>query len=1016
MPPSPHAPVSFDVTLSVSFGTNATIGLTYAFLIESLVAAADTGEGTGENVRVELTQLGELTIAPQEPSVAVANSTILAEALQTVMCTTSEDCTVSPAPLRSRRLESVGMQKFTYARILVGSLSAPNISIAELSTQLGVNVTFTVFEQVTSLVAVVRQTIVGNVATATQVIGSLQSFAATAEAILGLEDGDLTLLVQPAWIAPPSPPPKPPSSPPPRWPYPSSPPSPSSPESSPPPVFAEGGNGTQANGTGGEPTLDVDVPAIGVTSALSTDDTGQPQSASVSPAALSAFLGAAGLAAVLILLILPVCLCRFYCPHLLPGPCARLMLKKSPSLDWPAEANKEPKAFTKQGVNEVFAVIIRQNLEGRFCLTLGQDDEADDPGWNIFITDVGEIDVADDRAKLRKGDILRKVNTVHVSGQSIDTVFDILQTSGSIVELTVERPAEAGAAAALAAVAAAAKENVGIGAASSPRAADMDVQIDLDMNMEDEDFSRPSATPNIDEDTFERPPKTPHVAARRSALDADDSTEKIHVPAMLATPLSHHPPASPTEREEWIENARKQIDAASAVPARAAIVTSDHTSCVDVDISVAQGENIWVFDGAVAPSGWLIAMRKDDNGAEVDRGLVQEDGLQMIDEGGARQLVANNAPGMAHFGLGGVQATPAMSEDLMSPMGQILKPNADEAQAVVDAARALRMPMPMDITTPGVTQFGLGGADADATPALSDGLMSPMGQMLKPNANEAKAVLDAAKALRGDFKVIVPGPAPAPARDEPSIKAVAPVAAPVEADAATDVPEPAPAEASATTPSSVDLPASAPAPAPASDVVSAPVADLELDAEPPSDQEVKLAMPSLVGGEPGAQTPGLRIPPSVQSNGSQSSPVAEVMVPTGARPGETFRAMIPDGRELTIACPPDAEPGDVLEIELPPELPPGDAAVVNVAEPESPHHAPGDCETIEVAVPAGKQAGDTFSVQASWGGVFAVQVPRGTVPGSTLFIEVPKNPTVPPIAGTPALMATSVNASFSLHV
>ena len=55
----------------------------------------------------------------------------------------------------------------------------------------------------------------------------------------------------------------------------------------------------------------------------------------------------------------------------------------------------------------------------------------------------------------------------------------------------------------------------------------------------------------------------------------------------------------------------------------------------------------------------------------------------------------------------------------------------------------------------------------------------------------------------------------------------------------------------------------------------------------------------------------------------------------------------------------------------------------------------GGFETAEVAVPDECQPGDSFTVQASWGGLFEVVVPRGTVAGSTLFIELPARPESP---------------------
>ena len=45
----------------------------------------------------------------------------------------------------------------------------------------------------------------------------------------------------------------------------------------------------------------------------------------------------------------------------------------------------------------------------------------------------------------------------------------------------------------------------------------------------------------------------------------------------------------------------------------------------------------------------------------------------------------------------------------------------------------------------------------------------------------------------------------------------------------------------------------------------------------------------------------------------------------GCKPGDVFGVVIKDGRELSIACPTDANPGDILEIDVPP-LTPGQRA------------------------------------------------------------------------------------------
>ena len=125
----------------------------------------------------------------------------------------------------------------------------------------------------------------------------------------------------------------------------------------------------------------------------------------------------------------------------------------------------------------------------------------------------------------------------------------------------------------------------------------------------------------------------------------------------------------------------------------------------------------------------------------------------------------------------------------------------------------------------------------------------------------------------------------------------------------------------------------------------------------------------------------------------------EVTVPPGCGPGDIFTITSAEGREVKVCCPEDAGPGDRLAIDMP------DAGhgshkdhVDNVeaaADELSPRSTPryhGPIESIEATVPAGCHPGDSFNVLASWGGLFEVVVPRGTKPGSTLFIEVPGQP------------------------
>ena len=172
----------------------------------------------------------------------------------------------------------------------------------------------------------------------------------------------------------------------------------------------------------------------------------------------------------------------------------------------------------------------------------------------------------------------------------------------------------------------------------------------------------------------------------------------------------------------------------------------------------------------------------------------------------------------------------------------------------------------------------------------------------------------------------------------------------------------------------------------------------------PALDRARSAKLALAAGAAAASAPAMIDPKSAYPL------VAEILVPAGTKPGEVFRVVIADGRELTIRCPTDATAGDVLEIDLPP-------TVRAQAEPDSPvPSAPVEMETAEVAIPSGLQAGESFSVKASWGGVFQVEVPRGTVPGSTLFVEYPKHPPAPSPSGTHAARQEAGKAQVQLTI
>jgi hypothetical protein len=166
--------------------------------------------------------------------------------------------------------------------------------------------------------------------------------------------------------------------------------------------------------------------------------------------------------------------------------------------------------------------------------------------------------------------------------------------------------------------------------------------------------------------------------------------------------------------------------------------------------------------------------------------------------------------------------------------------------------------------------------------------------------------------------------------------------------------------------------------------------DAIIDAAPPIDENVRMvgSAPDVSDHDPmGTARPSDRASPTSSDEVAKTEiEIAEILVPAGVQSGDVFRVVLTDGRELTIACPDDAGPGDLLEIDLPP----AEDGDLGMREPSSPELGGGDGETAEVVIPEGLQAGQSFTVESSWGGQFEVTVPRGTLPGSTLFVELPK--------------------------
>ena len=108
----------------------------------------------------------------------------------------------------------------------------------------------------------------------------------------------------------------------------------------------------------------------------------------------------------------------------------------------------------------------------------------------------------------------------------------------------------------------------------------------------------------------------------------------------------------------------------------------------------------------------------------------------------------------------------------------------------------------------------------------------------------------------------------------------------------------------------------------------------------------------------------------------------EVEVPPGLAAGDAMSVLLPDGSTFDVVVPAGCAAGSVILVEPPP--PP---AIEE--DDEIPEELPSGVERMAVTVPEGVGAGDTFAVQATWGGIFEVTCPDGVRPGDAMEVDLP---------------------------
>ena len=99
-----------------------------------------------------------------------------------------------------------------------------------------------------------------------------------------------------------------------------------------------------------------------------------------------------------------------------------------------------------------------------------------------------------------------------------------------------------------------------------------------------------------------------------------------------------------------------------------------------------------------------------------------------------------------------------------------------------------------------------------------------------------------------------------------------------------------------------------------------------------------------------------------------------VIVPEGLTPGDEFTVKA-NGQSFSVTVPDGVYGNVAIDLEIP-----------TISSSSS-------TDRCVVTIPAGVGPGDTFNVEASWGGVFEITVPDGLSPGSELEVELPLAPT-----------------------